>query len=284
MAGRHVWHAVPVVRPVGPGWMLTYTVTGRAYYQDPAGSGIPVPPGDMVLLRGGASAGRGVDPGQRWDAYWLRFEPWRGWQPDGFVRLADGLYHTHITRPGHRQRLQEAWQSIIFDLQARETARILGAVTPTLDDHHMRDEALQKELTVLRLREIFILAVLDASAAAHIDPRIRDALEKLERQVAEPLDVRQLAAQVGLSYSRFAFLFKTQVGASAKRVQLSIRLRRAAASLAYTDDSVTAIARRTGFSTIYEFSRTFRREYGESPTAYRARHRADAHAVSPRYQ
>lgn len=272
-ADRLSWEETRVERPLGPGWVLTYTIHGQAVYRDAPSTSFRAVAGDLVLLRGGAVSGRALECEQRWDAFWLRFEPWREWRPDGFTRVADGLYRTHITRPGHRQRLHDAWECIISDLRMRETARVLRAVTTKPAAQHARDEAIKSEMLLLRLREILLLVTLDCSFAAHLDPRIRDALDIIEQDLDQPLDIHRLAAQTGLSYSWFAHLFKSQIGVGPKRVQLNVRLRRAAAHLTYTDDTVGAIASRTGFSTIFEFSRAFRREYDESPTAYRARHR-----------
>ncbi|HZC73842.1 MAG TPA: helix-turn-helix domain-containing protein [Jatrophihabitans sp.] len=257
-------------RPTGTGgWMLTFTLRGRALYRDPAGASFYAAAGDLVLLGPDAPAGRGVPRGEEWDAFWLRFEPWPGWAPDGFERVAHQLHRQHIARPGHRQRVHEIWESIVADLDARETVRILEAVNAKLAPLR-GPESIENELQLLMLREIFVHAQRDSLIAAQLDPRIRDALDVMERDLAAPLDIRELARRAGLSYSRFAHLFKSQIGASPKRVQVSIRLRRGAVQLEYTDDPVGVIATRMGFSTIFDFSRAFRREYGMSPSVYRS--------------
>lgn len=268
-AGRHLWRETAVQRPSGAGWMLSFTVGGRSLHRDPAGASCYAGVGDLVLLGPDARAGRGVIHGDIWDAFWLRFDPWPGWAPDGFEQIAYQLYRRHIARPGHRQRLHELWEAIIGDLDARETANILGAVNSKLAPPRA-DEAIENELLLLMLREVFIHAQRDSIMSAQLDTRIRDALDVMERDLAAPLNISELAQRAGLSYSRFAHLFKSQVGASPKRVQVSIRLRRGAIQLEYTDQPIGAIAGQIGFGTIFDFSRAFRREYGMSPSAYRA--------------
>lgn len=271
-AGRLAWRETSIDRPTGTGWLLTFTVAGRGLYRDPSGDAINAEAGDLLLLGPGVP-GHDRPRGAKWDAFWLRFEPWRAWRPTGFDRLSDAVYRAHITRPGHRQRMHEVWTALIADLHARDTARILNAAGPRGGASPAGAGAADDELLVLLLREIFVLARRDAATSAQLDPRIRDALEVMERDLASPPDMRQLAARAGLSYSRFAHLFKAQLGMSPKRVQQTIRLRRGAVQLEYSDDPVGVIATRLGFSTIFDFSRAFRRDYGTSPSAYRRRHR-----------
>jgi AraC family transcriptional regulator, arabinose operon regulatory protein len=273
-AGKLSWRERPSERPWGPGWLLTYTIAGQALYRIASGFSWCAPAGDLALVACGAAAERGVQRGDSWDAFGLRFEPWKGWAPEGFERVADGVYRAHITRPGMRTRVHEAYEEIIADVESREITRMLGEVTSrSTMPRLMHDEAIESELVLLRLREIFLVSLLDAMTTPRLDARIRVGLEILEHEFAAPLTMRELAARAGLSYSHFVHVFTSQVGVSPKRVQRNIRLRRAAVQLEYSDDPVGSIAVRTGFGSIFDFSRTFRREFGVSPTMYRAKHR-----------
>lgn len=255
------------------GWSLTFTLGGRARFRSPSGASFQATGGDLVLLEPEAAVGRGVLREDGWDAFGLVFEPWQGWEPSGFLRVADGLHRTHIAHPRNRQRVLEALQRIVIDLNARDTARILGAVAAERRLQDAWDEVIDTKLVSLRLREIFLLAARESSTAPHLDPRIRTALQAMERDLARPPTMRQLAALAGLSYTRFAHLFKSQLGVTPKRVQRLIRLGRAAIQLEYGDDPIGVIADQFGFASIFDFSREFRREYGMSPSAYRAEHR-----------
>jgi AraC family transcriptional regulator, arabinose operon regulatory protein len=259
-------------RPVGRGWILTFTIDGRVLYRDASGVSFFAPAGELVLMHSDGAAFRGVLRGDSWEAFWLRFEPWGCWRPDGFRRVTERLFRTQIALPGNRQRVHEAWERIIDDLDARDTARIVGAAAAGRGRHPAGAEWIETELVLLRLREILLLALRDASISPHVDARIRAALQVMERDIARPPGMRELAARAGLSYGRFAHLFKSQLGVTPKRAQRLIRLRRAALQLEYSDEPVGAIAERTGFSSVFDFSRGFRREYGLSPSAYRARH------------
>jgi AraC family transcriptional regulator of arabinose operon len=253
--------------------MLTFTIDGRAHFADSSGASFFAGPGDLVLMECGEATARGVLRGDSWDAFGLNFVPWSGWRPDGFLRVTDRLHRTHIALPGNRQRVHEAWQRIIVDLDARDTARILGAIAARRGTHRTNGEVVETELVLLRLREIFLLAARDSSTTPHLDTRIRIALQVMEHDLACPPGMSELASRAGLSYSRFAHLFKAQLGVTPKRAQRLIRFQRAALQLEYTDEPVGTIATRTGFGSVFDFSRGFHREYGMSPSAYRAQRR-----------
>jgi AraC-like DNA-binding protein len=274
MAGRVAWTHVQPARPLGPGrWMLTYTVSGRAQFRLPPTTEFLAEAGDLVLVRRDSLATRGVRPGDRWHALWLRFDPWQHWTPAGFERVADGIYRRHLTFAGSRQAVQDTWEQIITGLTYRDTSRALASVVDAHRVTRQKEERIHSQLVLLRLREIFLFAEQDPLRSARLDPRIRAALQTVSASATVPHSVAALAREVGLSSDRFARLFKSQVGGTPKRMLRTIRLRQAALQLQSTEDPVGVIAERIGFSSIFDLSRQFRREYGVSPSAYRSRYR-----------
>jgi AraC-like DNA-binding protein len=98
----------------------------------------------------------------------------------------------------------------------------------------------------------------------------------------EPLGVDDLAAAAGLSRAHFSREFRRAFGDSPHGYLLTRRLERAAALLRGTDHSVAEICVAVGLSSVGSFTTSFKRMFGSSPTAYRARHLpAAAHAVVP---
>ncbi len=83
------------------------------------------------------------------------------------------------------------------------------------------------------------------------------------------IDLQQLAARLGMSYSRFRSLFEEHTGMPPRQYHLQIRINKAERLLAETDLTVSEIAARLGFSSVYYFSRLFSKKAGTSPTAFR---------------
>lgn len=87
----------------------------------------------------------------------------------------------------------------------------------------------------------------------------------------EPLGVDDLAAAAGLSRAHFSREFRRAFGVSPHAYLLTRRLERAAALLRNTDRSVAEICLTVGLQGIGSFTTSFKRAYGETPTAYRER-------------
>jgi AraC-like DNA-binding protein len=108
------------------------------------------------------------------------------------------------------------------------------------------------------------------------------AKDLVDARYFEPLGVDDLAAAAGLSRAHFSREFRRAFGDSPHGYLLTRRLERAAALLRTTDNSVAEICVAVGLSSVGSFTTSFKRMFGVSPTAYRARHLpAAAHAVVP---
>jgi AraC-like DNA-binding protein len=202
--------------------------------------------------------------------------PSRAWLPlSGFERLASDLYRATVPHAATRQRLRDAFARLADDDQARIASRAVGSIGGgTLAAAPARDDALRRELMLLTLREILLLAGADREEAAQLDPRVRAALEEMSRDVSARHTLASLGAGTGLSRWRFGHLFGSELGMSPIHALRVMRLRQAALALQYTGDPVERIAEATGFTSLSHLSREFRRHYGMSPRGYRASHGA----------
>ena len=98
-------------------------------------------------------------------------------------------------------------------------------------------------------------------------PAIAASIAQLDAQV--PLSV--LAEETGLSPFHLHRVFSAVAGETPKQYSLRLQLNRAAAALLTTGESVLRIAMTCGFRSPEVFTRAFRRRFGMTPTAYRAR-------------
>ena len=85
------------------------------------------------------------------------------------------------------------------------------------------------------------------------------------------LSVEEMAAVAHLSPYHFSHAFKQATGAAPHRFVLERRVKRAQVCLAKNDETLTAIAFASGFSSQAHFCSAFKRFVGVTPGAYRAR-------------
>jgi len=103
-----------------------------------------------------------------------------------------------------------------------------------------------------------------------MDPRIQWATNELERRLAEPLSVGQLASEVNLSPSRFAHLFRAETGVSPMRYLHTQRMLRARVLLERTFLTVKQVMTQVGCGDPSHFARDFRRFHGMAPSDCRS--------------
>lgn len=116
----------------------------------------------------------------------------------------------------------------------------------------------------------------DAPAAlgAPAVPRLQTLLAALPQRAPEAWSFAALAAEAGLSGSRFAHAFKAQTGLAVRPYLRWLRLARALQT-AGAGHSLTEAAHAAGFADAAHFSRTMRRHFGIAPVAVLAALRRD---------
>ncbi|MGK7654761.1 GlxA family transcriptional regulator [Roseovarius sp. B08] len=100
-------------------------------------------------------------------------------------------------------------------------------------------------------------------------PAILDAVEAMEANVADPLELSRLAQVAGLSPRQLNRLFHDKLGRSVMRYYRELRLEKAQSLLRNSPLSLTEIALATGFASSAHFSRAYSARFGQPPSAYR---------------
>ncbi len=98
-----------------------------------------------------------------------------------------------------------------------------------------------------------------------IDPRVEQALAIVSALEDPRISAAALASRVGLSPSRFAHLFREQMGLPLRRYLVWRRLQDAIVALA-GGCTLTEAAHTAGFADSAHFSRAFRRMFGVAPS------------------
>ncbi len=93
----------------------------------------------------------------------------------------------------------------------------------------------------------------------------------------ERLDVDDMARAAGLSRAHFSREFRRAFGEPPHSYLLTRRLERAADLLRTTDRSVADICFSIGLQSVGSFTTSFKRAFGQTPTAYRAAFPPAAH-------
>lgn len=101
------------------------------------------------------------------------------------------------------------------------------------------------------------------------DQRLIQSIDRMSKHCSERISVSELAAQSGLTQSRFAALVRRIYGVSPMEFIIANRVRSACERLLRSQDPMLEVALTCGFYDQAQFSRQFRRVVGMSPSAYR---------------
>lgn len=104
--------------------------------------------------------------------------------------------------------------------------------------------------------------------------RYQECIEKtkayIQEHISEPIMITDLAEQSGYSMYHFCHVFVNVMGISIGAYIKKVRLEMAADNI-LDGESVTEVAGKYDFVTPSGFAKAFRKQYGMSPTEYKAR-------------
>ena len=102
--------------------------------------------------------------------------------------------------------------------------------------------------------------------------RILKVKNYIDEHYKDDLSLEQLADLVGMTPTAFSRYFKQRTAKNISEYIVDIRLGHAARLLVDTSDSVSEICWATGFNTLSNFNRLFRKRKGCSPTEFREKY------------
>ena len=150
---------------------------------------------------------------------------------------------------GLQQGIIDRYQAVIDDIRQR-SARELYVLLPRLSQF---------------IIDLLALAGGDASPAP--DELVTRACEVLGRDLARRLPLPALAADLGVSYSRFRKLFRAATGVAPGAYRIRRRIERSQ-ELLCAGVAPKAVAEELGYPDVYAFSKQFRRVTGQPPAAF----------------
>jgi transcriptional regulator GlxA family with amidase domain len=179
----------------------------------------------------------------------------------------------HYVDPLGRQAF-ERFQDLAPKLpRATEWHRKLAVLTALFGRNRPAGQSLGRVLVRAMMADLLLAGVRLKSAESHADPRVAHALARFAEAAKDPPSVSTLARESGLSAVQFRKLFRRALGVSPKQFLCRERLRRAADLLRRTSAPVKVVASDSGFSSDHYFESQFKQAYGQTPSAYRQKHR-----------
>lgn len=97
------------------------------------------------------------------------------------------------------------------------------------------------------------------------NPHVLRVVERMERNVEQPLAASTLARDAGISLRQLERVFATELGDTPQSYYLKLRLAHARQLLQHTDMQVIAVGVACGFASAAPFSRAYKAHFGRTP-------------------
>ncbi|MBN1864848.1 MAG: helix-turn-helix domain-containing protein [Victivallales bacterium] len=242
-----------IYRPYGmERWILNCTVLGGGRIN----SGVEmftVSEGDFLLFPPGVRHDYGKSPCHAcWRHLWAYFDPETQWLPlMKWPQAAGGVLMLSI-----------ADKNLLGGIR--------GALKKVVSSYNSH---LSRRLSLCRNYLEECLLLIDSATpggGAQSDPRIRRALDMMDKELGGSLDVAAIAKACGMSKSRFAHLFKQDMGTSPMRYLQARRIEEAGKLLISRNATVGEVAFSSGFGDQMYFSKVFKKITGRTPREFKA--------------
>ncbi|TVP78627.1 MAG: helix-turn-helix domain-containing protein [Puniceicoccaceae bacterium] len=135
-------------------------------------------------------------------------------------------------------------------------------------DRLIAGEVLETRLKLIPPQGITVRQSTDALAVA--DPLIREALAYLQAHLRHSIGTTQIADHLGVSRRLLELRFRAAMHSSIREYLIRCRLAEARRMLSSGREPIETIAALTGFCNAPHFSRTFKREFGLTPSEFRS--------------
>ncbi|WP_263172445.1 AraC family transcriptional regulator [Streptomyces sp. SCSIO ZS0520] len=274
----------------GPGAAF-HAVTSGAVWVAPEGcEPLQLRAGDVLLLPSGRAHALASDPEalartspERSDGYTLT--------GDGTVRMGRGQAHTHILC-AHFAHDPTASASFLAALPETVLLRGRGdggglAETVRLVGRELTSPGPGSQVVLARLVDVLLVQALrdwlerdDGGSASPLhalrDPVVSTAMAMIDADPGRAWTTTELARATAVSRATLARRFPATLGETPAAYLTRRRLDLSARRLRDTDDPLEQIAQDVGYTSVYAFSRAFRRQRGVPPGRFRSASRTVA--------
>ncbi|MFE6698670.1 cupin domain-containing protein [Streptomyces sp. NPDC057718] len=266
-----------------PGAAFHAVTSGTVWIAPEGADPLQLRAGDVLLLPSGRAHALGSDPEaiartspEHSDGYTLA--------ADGTVRMGHGQAHTHILC-AHYTHDPTASASFLTALPDTVLLRGQGdggglAETVRLVGRELTAPRPGSQVVLARLVDVLLVQALrdwleraeDSPASplhALRDPVVSTAMAMIDAQPGRAWTTTELARATDVSRATLARRFPAALGETPAAYLTRRRLDLSARRLRDTDDPLEQIAQDIGYTSVYAFSRAFRRERGVPPGRFR---------------
>ncbi|XMO88477.1 AraC family transcriptional regulator [Algibacter sp. AS12] len=227
-----------------PGCYLVYVPTGRGSLETKSGKW-EVNPGDIMVLYPGEWHNYKPSKETGWEEYWIGI---RGEVLSN--RILKDLFPentSYVKQMGYQEELIFIFNQSLKLVKRNSSGfrKILAGIVIQLVAHVI---SFEKEELGSREEQL-----------------CKKVIDFIRENLNTEVDFKKLASEHHLSYNRFRTVFKNNTGVSLQQYLIHERLEHAKRLMVNTELSLKEISAKTGFNSLFYFSKVFKNKMGYSP-------------------
>lgn len=227
-----------------PGCYLVYVPTGRGFLETKSGKW-EVNPGDVMVLYPGEWHCYKPSKHTGWEEYWIGI---RGEVLSN--RILKDLFPkntSYVKQMGYQDEL------IFLFNQSLKLVKINSL-------------GFRKILSGIVIQLVaYVISYENEQLGNREEQLCEQVIDFIRQNLNTEVDFKKLASNHHLSYNRFRTVFKNNTGVSLQQYLIQERLEHAKRLMVNTDLSLKEISAKTGFNSLFYFSKIFKNKMGYSP-------------------
>lgn len=233
------------------GYYLVYISKGQGVFESAQSKPTVITAGSCFFLFPGVWHRYRPDKESGWKEYWIGF---KGYYPDALMRQGFFKTGSPVIQLGLNENLLSLMSGILDKVRTAEAG------------YHQ----IVSGMALQTLGQVLALSTHHGLGNDANEQLIAKAKFYLKEHLDGPLDMLELVRELSVSYSKFRKLFKETTGQSPHQYHLNLRLDRAKELLGNSDLTISEVAYRSGFDSVFYFSRLFKKKNLVAPSNYRS--------------
>lgn len=232
-------------------YSILFITKGEGIIEYAGSRSVKLTPGSCFILKPGVWHRYKPDLLCGWEEYWVSFH---GTYPEIIMQndiLCNGNLHIEL---GHNHDLLWLFQLLIKTMANAEPG------------YHQLITGITLQILAV-VSNAFKFRTANKNSQERL---ITKAKFLMQNAIEEQLNIKELAEALPMSYPQFRKAFRDSTGISPNQYHLQLRLDRAKELLLTSQLTINEIAFKTGFTSIFYFSRFFKKITGLAPKSYRS--------------
>ncbi len=232
-------------------YQIVHIISGKGYFESELQAMTEVHAGDAFIVFPGVWHRYGPDRETGWDEYWVGF--------DG--RDAGRLMREFFE--AKKPLFRKTMSTELVDLFGRQLDWLRH---PRPGSEQVAASLIPQQLALLRMNRL-----TESTPQRHGGELVIQAKAAILAHLSGRTDFGELAAELGVSYTRFRKRFRAHTGYAPREYENMLKLNRAHSLLHTGQQSVGAVAEALGYHSVHYFSRAFKKQFGFPPSSAKSR-------------